>query len=128
MLARVLCELGRLDEAEEWAERGRELGASDDAVTQQLWRQAKAKLLARRGKLAEAARLAREAVAIALETDMLNDQGDAYADLGEVLALANDPGAPEALGRALDCYERKGNIVSAERTRTALQQLATAAS
>jgi class 3 adenylate cyclase/tetratricopeptide (TPR) repeat protein len=128
MLARVLCELGRLDEAEEWAERGRELGASDDAVTQQLWRQAKAKLLARRGELAEAARLAREAVAIALETDMLNDQGDAYADLGEVLALANDPGAPEALGRALDCYERKGNIVSAERTRTALQQLATAAS
>jgi class 3 adenylate cyclase/tetratricopeptide (TPR) repeat protein len=123
-LARVLCELGRLDEADTWADRGRELGAPDDTVTQMLWRQAKAKVLARRGGLAEAARLAREAVAISLETDMLNDQGDAHADLGEVLALARDPDAAEALARALDCYERKGNVVSAERARAALEQLA----
>lgn len=51
---------------------------------------------------AAAVDLAREAVAIALETDMLNDQGDAFADLGEVLALAGDPaGAAEAYARAL---------------------------
>ena len=49
-----------------------ELGASDDATTQMLWRQARAKVLARRGEHAEAERLAREAVAIGEKTDMLN--------------------------------------------------------
>ena len=43
------------------------LGASDDAMTQMLWRQVRAKVLARRGELAEAERLAREAVAIGEE-------------------------------------------------------------
>jgi tetratricopeptide (TPR) repeat protein len=117
-LARVLAELGRLDEAEAWAAKGRALGAADDAMTQFLWRQAKAKVAGRRGDHAEAERLAHEAVEIALETDMLNYQGDAWADLGEVLALAgNAAGAANAYERALDCYERKGNIVSAQRMR-----------
>jgi|SRR5579859_371756 len=128
-LGRILSELGRLDEAEAWAEKGRQLGAEDDLMTQYLWRQAKAKVLARRGETEQAKQLAREAVEIALDTDMLNEQGDAYFDLGEVLVLAGDPaGAAEAYGQALDCYERKGNVVLAERTRTAVEQLAAAAS
>ena len=53
-----------------------------------LWRQARGKLLARRGELEEGERLAREAVALAEETDMLNVHGDALLDLAEVLALA----------------------------------------
>jgi tetratricopeptide (TPR) repeat protein len=128
-LARVLAELGRLDEAEAWAEKGRALGAADDAMTQFLWRQAKAKIAGRRGDHAEAGRLAREAVEIALETDMLNYQGDAYADLGEVLALAGDTaGAAKAYERALDCYERKGNVVLSQRMRERVEQSKTAAS
>jgi class 3 adenylate cyclase/tetratricopeptide (TPR) repeat protein len=126
--ARVLAALGRLDEAEEWAEKGRALGAADDAMTQFLWRQAKAKIAGRRGDHAEAGRLARAAVEIALETDMLNYQGHAYADLGEVLALAGDAAAAAAYERALDCYERKGNVVSAQRTREKVEQLKTIAS
>jgi tetratricopeptide (TPR) repeat protein len=127
-LARVLCQLGRLDEAEYWAEKGRELGAGDNAETQFGWRQAMALVGARRGEAEEATRLAREAVLIALETDMLNDQGDVYFDLGEVLALSgNSADAGEAYDRALDCYERKGNIVSASRTRERRRQLAFAA-
>ena len=57
-------------------------------VTQMLWRQARAKVLARRGEHAEAERLAREAVAIGQTTDDLDGQGDARADLATVLELA----------------------------------------
>ncbi len=89
-LAQALYALDRLEEADAWAGRAAELGASDDAITQMLWRQVRAKVLARRGEHAEAERLAREAVAIGDETDMLDAQGDAYADLAEVLAARRE--------------------------------------
>ena len=91
-LAQALYALDRLDEADAWAGRAAELGASDDARKEMLWRQVRAKVLARRGEHAEAERLAREAVAICDETDMLDAQGDVYADLAEVLLLAGKPG------------------------------------
>jgi class 3 adenylate cyclase/tetratricopeptide (TPR) repeat protein len=123
--AQAYYELGQLGEAERWAARSEELGAVDDATTQILWRQARAKVLARRGEHAEAERLAREAVAIAAETEMLNAQAEAEADLGEVLRLAGDPHrAATAFGHALERYERKENLVMAGRMRehlTALQ-------
>jgi class 3 adenylate cyclase/tetratricopeptide (TPR) repeat protein len=124
-LARALYELDRHDEAETWAGRAAELGASDDRVTQMLWRQAKAKVLARRGEHAEAERLAREALAIGEETDLLNDVADMHADLGEVLALAGRADeAAAAFAEALARYERKENLVMAERTRARLAQIA----
>ena len=96
-------------------------GASDDALTQMLWRQARAKVLAHRGDHAEAERHTREAVGIGEGTDMLNAQGDAHGDLAEVLLLAGKPAeAAAALEQALERYERKGNLVMAERTRTRL--------
>jgi len=123
-LARVLCQLGRIDEAEHWSQKGRQLGEEDDAATQTRWRQANALVAARRGQREEAVALAREAVAIALETDMLNDQGDAFFDLGEVLTLAEHPfSAAEAYEQARERYERKGNLLSAERTRERLAAL-----
>ena len=122
--AQAYYELGRLDEAERWAARSEELGAVDDATTQILWRQARAKVLARRGEHSEAERLAREAVAIAAETEMLNAQAEADADLGEVLMLAGDPDhATEAFERALARYERKENLVMAGRMRERLAVL-----
>ena len=121
-LAQALYGLDRLDEAEAEAARSAELGASDDVITQMLWRQVKAKVLARRGEHAEAERLGREAVALGEETDVLVAQGRAWADLAEVLALAGkDDEAAEALEQALDRYERKGNVVSAERIRARLR-------
>jgi tetratricopeptide (TPR) repeat protein len=117
-LARVLCQLGRLDDAEDWANKGRQLGDEDDAWTQMVWRQAEALITARRGQRDEAIQLAREALAIALGTDVLDYQGDAYFDLAEVLTLMDNPsGAAEAYEQALERYERKGNILSAKRTR-----------
>jgi len=123
-LAQALYALDRMEEADAWAARAAELGASDDAITQMLWRQVMAKVLARRGESAEAERLAREAVAISGKTDALVEQGNAYADLAEVLSLAGRrEEAAAALGHALERYERKGNLVSAQRARTRLAEL-----
>ena len=86
-----------------------------------LSRQARAKVLARRGEHAEAERLAREAVAIGATTEHLNAQGDANADLAEVLLLGGKADeAAAALEQALDRYERKGNLVMARRMRDRL--------
>ena len=95
-----------------------ELGAEDDASTQMQWRGVRAKVLARRGRHADAETLAREAVAICETTDLLDQQGDVYSDLAEVLRLAGDHGgAAAAFDEALARYERKGNLVAAQRTR-----------
>jgi tetratricopeptide (TPR) repeat protein len=127
--AQALYALDRLDEADAWAGRAAELGTSDDTWKEMLWRQAKAKVLARRGEHAEAERLAREAVAMCDETDMLNAQGDVYADRGEVLVLAGKPDeAAAALEEAQRRYERKGNVVSANRVQARLEELREAAS
>jgi hypothetical protein len=93
-----------------------------------LWRRVRAKVLARRGEHAEAYRLAREAVAIGDDSDGLDHQGAAYADLAEVLRLGGRPDeAAAALEHALQRYEREGNVVSAERARTRLAELHDAA-
>ncbi|MBA3428626.1 MAG: hypothetical protein H0U07_08660 [Actinobacteria bacterium] len=120
-LAQALLALGRDDEAEQWLERGRETAPSEERLAQMLWRQARRKVLARRGELQEGERLAREAVALAAETDMLNANADALLDLAEVLALAGQDARAE-LEQALALYERKGNLVMAERTRSRLAE------
>jgi len=127
-LARALLELGRDDEAQEWLERGRETAPTAEPLPQMLWRQLRAKLLARRGEHAEAEWLAREAVALGEDTDMLDAQGNAHADLAEVLLLAGKPPeAASALEQALERYERKGNLASAQRVKARLTELQDAA-
>jgi class 3 adenylate cyclase len=123
-LAQVYYKVDRIDEAEVWADRAAELGTNDDAETQVIWRQVRAKVLARRGNHSEGERLAREAVGISEKTDLLNDQASVYADLAEVLALAGRrEDAAEALEQALERYERKENLVMAERMRERLSEL-----
>ena len=125
-LAHAYYELGRLEEAERWAAHASELGSSDDAATQMLWRPVHAKVLARHGKHAEAEQLAREAVEISEQTESLNAQGDTYADLAEVLALAGrSDDAAEAFEQALERYGRKENLVMAGRMREHLTALQT---
>ena len=63
-------------------------------------------------------RSAREAVAIAETTDLLNTQGDTLADLAEVISLAGRPAeAVAVLEQAAEPFERKGNRASLERVR-----------
>jgi class 3 adenylate cyclase/tetratricopeptide (TPR) repeat protein len=122
-LAEALYELGRLEEAETWVDRAVALTVAD-MWTQLLWRQVRAKVLARRGEHADAERLAREAAALADEIDMIDAQGMAYADLAEVLSLGGKPGeAAAALEQALDRFDRKGNLVMAQRVRERLSEV-----
>jgi hypothetical protein len=81
-----------------------------------LWRQTRATVLARRGDCIAALRLARQAVALAEQTDDLNAHGDALLDLGDVLALfgrGDEAAAPLEQARAL--YVSKGNLVMVAR-------------
>jgi hypothetical protein len=120
-LAAALYALDQLDEAQVEAARAGELGSSDDADSQMLSRRVQAKVCARRGDHTHGERLAREAVAIADQTDYLNARGDAYADFAEVLALGGKPDQAKAsLHEALDRYDRKGNLVMSRRIRERL--------
>jgi hypothetical protein len=124
MLGRVLCALGRYDEAELLAQRGRELGHPADSMTQQTWRQTQALVHSARGQHVAAERLAREAVDFSLETDSPLRQGEALYDLAEVLeAAGRRDEATATLREALDCYERKPIIPLARRTRERLAAL-----
>ncbi|MCI0634755.1 MAG: AAA family ATPase [Actinobacteria bacterium] len=123
-LARPLVDLGRDEEAFRLTVESEELAAEDDITAQIPWRQVRATVLARRGEVEEAERLAREAITIAESTDGLLDQGDSYMALATVLRLAALPTeATEAARAAVERFERKGNVVSAARARAFLEDV-----
>jgi class 3 adenylate cyclase/tetratricopeptide (TPR) repeat protein len=123
--AEALYQLGRDEEAERYADIAEAAGAADDVLTQMLVRQVRAKLLLRRGELAEAERLAREAVRLADTTDAVPFVADARLDLAVVLEAAGRAGeARDAVAAAADLYERKGHAVGLTRARERLAALA----
>jgi len=122
--ARVLALTGRLDEAEEFAQKGREASPSDDWASQISWREALGLVEAQRGDLEEAERLAREAVGLTEGVDYLPQMADAWSDLGFVLRLAGrKEEAAKALQEALSLREAKGDVVRAARVREELATL-----
>ncbi len=122
MLAQALYEQGRLDDAEEAATLSRVTASGEDVSAQIVWRGVKAKVLARRGETYEADALAREAVELAAGTDFLTYHADALVDLAEVLdAAGRAEDAQDAVRSAIDLFEEKGNLVSAERARQRLE-------
>jgi class 3 adenylate cyclase/tetratricopeptide (TPR) repeat protein len=119
-LALALCAQGRYEEATSYTEiTGARPG--DQVMDQILWRIARVRALAGLGRLEEAAQLAREAVALVGTTDALNLHGDALMALAEVLrSVGRSDQAAETAQQALDCYARKGNVVSARQAETLL--------
>jgi class 3 adenylate cyclase/tetratricopeptide (TPR) repeat protein len=115
-LAEAICQQGRGDEAERFTEISEELSAADDLVPQVVWRGVRAKILAGRGELEEAEELAREAAALVEDTDFPDLQASTSLALAEVLALAGrDDEAAQLVDQARELFERKGNVVAAER-------------
>jgi class 3 adenylate cyclase len=121
---RMLCAIGRYDDAEQLAAQGRDLGDEHDPMAQSLWRRVAALVAAHRGEHTEAERLAREGLTYSQEMDSPQVQGDAYYDLAEVLqASGRRDEAAAAWHEALERYERKGIIPLARRTRERLADL-----
>jgi predicted negative regulator of RcsB-dependent stress response len=124
LLALALCDLGRFDEAEGYAARSRELATEDDFASQAGWRLGVARILSARGDHAGALERADEAVAILGTTDYLSWQAEGHEVRGGVLGAAGrTQEARAALQEALERYERKGVVPSAERLRERLAAL-----
>ncbi|HZP91224.1 MAG TPA: adenylate/guanylate cyclase domain-containing protein, partial [Actinomycetota bacterium] len=122
ILAEALYQQGRFDEAEELTRLVERGSTADDLTNQVLWRSVRAKVLARRGLVQQAEQLAREAVVLAQDGDEPDAQGNALADLAEVLGRGGKAGdARLALEEALARFEAKGNAVSAGRVRALLE-------
>jgi len=120
-LARALADAGHDDEALEEAGRSGELAVRDDLYAQVERRGPLAAVLARRGRLEAAERVAGEAVELGAGSDMLGMQAGALLDLAGVLRLAGRSGEAAPLARqALALAERKGHLVAAARARELL--------
>jgi len=125
LLARAVEAQERDEEAYELTEVAEQTAASDDISTQIVWRGVRARLIAKGGATREAQRLAREAVALVEQTDWLSHHGDALVDLAAVLQVAGRvDDEVEALESALDLYDRKRNLVAADRVGARLSELA----
>jgi tetratricopeptide (TPR) repeat protein len=120
-LAEALYAQARYDEAGEWTRLARESAGADDFDAALSWQPIEARLLARRGAVEEAERLARETLELAARTDALNRTANVYLALAEILrSSGRDHEAASAVRSALDLYERKGNAVSADHARNLL--------
>lgn len=119
MLADVVEQRGRPDEAWALTQAAEEEAAEDDLSAQVLWRSVRARVLARRGKHAAAKLLSAEAVNLAARTDWLSERADAERSQAQVLAAAEEPAAASAaLGRAVELYTRKGDVAGTRRGRS----------
>ena len=124
-LARAILTQGRDAEAARYAARSDELADVGDVSTQAMWRGVQACVLARSGRIEDAERLARAAVALLEASDFVNQQGEALLDLATVLEYdERRDAAGAALYASLRHFEQKGNTVAAAQVRNRLARIA----
>ena len=117
-LPRAVYEQGRYDDASALLEAIDEAPAPTDREWQIKRTGVPARLLARRGQLEEAEKLAREGVALAADSEFLVLHADVLLDLAEVLRLGGRlEDAAATAAEAVSLYERKGNVASARSAR-----------
>jgi tetratricopeptide (TPR) repeat protein len=115
MVGGVLSDQGDWERAGTTLDRAAQLAGSDRSAILS-WLPVKARLLARLGEHDEARRLAREAVEIGEQTDMLNKAAATYAGLAEVLRrMGLEDESVSARREALTRYERKENLAMCRR-------------
>jgi tetratricopeptide (TPR) repeat protein len=125
LLADAVLGLGGVEEALALTADIDRMTVAEDIDAQVGWRRVRAKALARQGSIEEAVQLAREAVAIAEQTEYHEPHVQSVEALGEILAAAGSDEAAEVLRRAAELHEQKGNVVAAERVRQVLGPPAT---
>ncbi len=116
LLARAIAAQGpiRYDEATQLIAISQEAAADDDLSTRAVSQGLSARILADRGHHRTAEALARSAAELAAQTDLLSEHADTLLDLAHVLAAAGRTrDAHAAATRALDLYQRKGNLPGA---------------
>jgi class 3 adenylate cyclase/tetratricopeptide (TPR) repeat protein len=124
LLALVLCDLGRFDEAERQAARSRDLSADDDFASQAAWRMARARVRSDRDDHMGALEDADQAVSILDATDYIAWQAEGIEVRGMVLAAAGRTAEATAdLERSIELFEHKGVVPAVERVRGRLASL-----
>ena len=126
LLAEAAYAQGRFDQALRLTEEAETLAGADDFEAQGRWRATRAKLLARRGQFPAAARLADEAVTMAVAMHESPQWAEFLVAQAEVHRLAGALDQAEAsLRRALQFYEDRRIVPLAAQARTLLASLAT---
>jgi len=116
LLARIVRDQGRYDEALALSQTAETMTTPDDTESQALWRSTRAPILARAGELKRAEELAREAVQLVDNGEALNTKADALVELAGVLRLAGKRSeAGAVIAEAIALYKEKGNIFAARR-------------
>ena len=126
LLAAALVEQDNDDDAWTFTEASERLAADDDVAAQALGRAIRSQLLAGRGEHEAAEALARDAAAIAGETDDLNLRAQTQMSLAVVLRAAGADGAAEAAGQAVRLYDEKGNVAGRWRAEREAERLTAA--
>jgi hypothetical protein len=107
------------------SERAESSTASDDVLTQALWRMVRAPVLARAGRLDEAEQMAIAAVALLRDVEAPGFLGDALLDLTAVLQIAGKGHeARAAVAEAMNLFNAKGDRLFAQRALTLQAELA----
>ncbi len=116
-LADAVVSQGRPDEAQTLLNEAEEQAAEDDVVAVIGIHRNRARIARLQGRLDEAERLARTAIAAGEPTDYLYEKGVTHRELGEILMLEDrrDEGL-EQFRIALDLFERKGVLVRLDET------------
>ncbi len=122
--AQASLELGREDEALDFADETERIAAADDFEPHARQRLVRARVFARRGDFESADELLREAMKIIEPTDYVILQLDLAFARAEVDRLAGRPEAQRAaLEGAIPIAEQKQNLVALERIRAALAEI-----
>jgi ATP/maltotriose-dependent transcriptional regulator MalT len=117
LLAQVLWDQGRFEDAAQFADISSQLADEDDLYSQVLFRMVQAKALALDGQPQEAVAAGEHALAMLEGTVDIELRADCLMDFAEVLGLAgreNDRGPH--IREALGLYEQKGDVVLAAAT------------
>lgn len=126
LLARALYMAGELDEAYEMtlvSERAADASAEEEGVAE--WGPTRLRILAERGELKEAARLAEKVIAASPEVEDVISLGDGFTAVAELFVRAGDTERARTFYQdALTAYEAKGVKPFAAQVQQRLSQLA----